>query len=156
MQILKQLMKIGGWISVVIAIIGLTASFFLYRHAHNFVQSASHAQGTVTKMVESSGHNSGTVYCPVYSFKDSQGKQHEIYSSGGSYPPAYKVGDTVPVLYQSDKPDNAEIDSFDELWLFAAILAGFSIPPLVIGLVLLVVVFIIQRAKRQPPVTHAT
>jgi hypothetical protein len=156
MHILKLLLKIGAWFMVAIAIIVLTISFFVYRHTQHFVQAASHAKGTVTQMVERAGHDSGTVYSPVYTFQDADGKQHEIHSSGGSYPPAYKVGDTVPVLYQPDKPDNAEIDSFLEVWLFPAMLAGFGCIDLVIGIVLLVVVFIIQRAERRSLITHAT
>jgi hypothetical protein len=156
MQILKLLLKIGGWFMVAIAIIVLTASFFLYRHTHNFVQSASHAQGTVTKMVEKPGHDSGTVYYPVYTFQDSRGKQHEIYSSGGSYPPAYKVGDTVPVLYQPDKPENAEIDDFLNVWFFTAMLAGFGLVDLVFGLGLfavgVIVGVIVRRIEHRPPI----
>lgn len=156
MHILKLLLKIGAWFMVATAAIVLMISFFLYRRTQHFVQSASHAQGTVTQMVERAGHDSGTVYSPVYTFQDPEGKQHEIHSSGGNYPPAYKVGDTVPVLYQPDKPDNAKIDSFLEVWIFPAMFAGFGCIDLFVGLVLLVVVFIIQKAARRPPPIHAT
>ena len=52
MKSIKLLLKIGGWVFVSIAIIDLTITFFVYRHSQTFVQTASQAQATITKMVE--------------------------------------------------------------------------------------------------------
>jgi hypothetical protein len=156
MRIFKLLLKIGGWFMIATSVIMLTISFFVYRHAQHFVQSAVRVQGTVTKMIERSGHNSDTVYCPVYTFEDLKGKQHEIYSSGGSYPPSYKVGDKVKVLYQIDDPDNAEIDSFLDKWLFTTILAGFGFIELVFGVGLFLVTAIIRKIERRSPTLRVT
>jgi hypothetical protein len=48
MQFIKLSQKIIGWFNLVTAVVFLAASFFLYRHTHNFVQTARHTHGTVT------------------------------------------------------------------------------------------------------------
>jgi hypothetical protein len=112
MQNFKSLLWAGGWLNLISSVLFLTASFFLYQHTRSFVESASRAQGSVTKLVLS-----GKDYFPVYTFEDSQGKKHSIKSLSGSYPAAYNVGDSVAVIYQPDNPDNAEINSF---WMFGS------------------------------------
>ena len=134
-----------------IAVIVLLISLFVYHHSQKFIQSASRAQGTVTRLVKKSdGSDSDSSY-PVYTFEDSQGKQHEIYSSSGSYPPAYSVGEKVTVLYQPDDPQNAEMDSFMDKWFFSVMLAGFGLLDLLLGLVLFTAVFIIKKMERPIP-----
>jgi hypothetical protein len=152
MHFLKLLLMLGGSAVVTIAIIVLTMSFLLYHHTHRFVLTASRAQGTVTKMVEQSGNN----YYPVYTFQDSQGNRHEIYSSWGSNPPAYKIGDTVSVIYPPNNPEQAEIDDFLHLWLFMAMLTAFGFFDLLIGLVLLGIVVVIQRGEGLRTTAKAT
>lgn len=156
MRFLKLSLRIGGWGFIAMAVITLTISFFVYRHAHSFVQSASRAQATITKLTERPGHDSGTVYYPVFRFQDGKGQAHEIDSSSGQYPPAYKVGDTVTVLYQPEQPENAKLDRFFDVWGWAAMLGGFGVLDLVVGSGLLVFVIIIQRSKHEPLPSHAT
>ena len=156
MRFLTLSLKIGGWGFIAVAVITLTISFFVYRHVHGFVQSASRAQATITKLTERRDHDSDIVYYPVFTFKDSKGQTHEIDSSSGQYPPAYKVGDTVTVLYQPEQPENAKLDSFFDIWGWAAMLGGFGVLDLVVGLGMLAVVFIIQRSKHEPLPIHAT
>lgn len=130
---------------VAVAVLNLTISLSIYFHERHFVQSASRTVGTVTKMIERPGHDSSTVYSPVYTFQDAQGKQHEIYSSSGTYPPAYKVGDNVTVLYPPDNPDKAETDSFLDKWLSAALFGIFGFIALIFGIGLFLVVALITR-----------
>jgi len=156
MLFLKLLLKIGGWGFIALAVTNLTISFFVYRHAHRFAQTASRAQGTVIKLVEKPSHASGSVFYPVFSFTDSKEQAHEINSSIGQYPPAYKVGDTITVLYEPERPENAKPDRFFEVWGLAAILAGFGVVALIIGSVLLAVVSIIQQSKYEPSPIQAT
>jgi hypothetical protein len=155
MHIIKLLLKIGGWGFLAIAVIDLTITFFIYRHEHSFVQSASRAQATITKMVErQSGSDHSTAYYPVFTFQDSKGQPQEVYSSSGQYPPAYKVGDTVSVLYQPDKPANAEIDSFVGLWIWSLTLGAFGLFELVLGFGFFIVAIIFRKYERKTPVTH--
>jgi hypothetical protein len=153
MQFLKLSLKVGGWGMVVVAIITLTISFFVYRHIQRFVQTASHAQGTVSKL---NGRDGEKVLYPVFTFEDSRGTLHSIESLSGSYPAAYKVGDSVAVIYQPDKPDNAEIESFLNIWIWPIALAGFGAFDLLIGLGMLAVAIVFQKSQRKTTIAHAT
>ena len=135
-----SLLKIGGWLSVLGAILFLTAAFILYRHTQSFVHSASRTQGTVTKLVLS-----GKFYFPVYTFKDARGVKHSVQSLSGSKPAAYKIGDLVGVLYQPDEPDNAEIDTFLDVWIWPLALAGFGALVLLFGFAGLAVRFFLRK-----------
>jgi hypothetical protein len=149
MHVVQILLKVTGWLMLAIAIITLPLSFFTYAHSQRFIKSANRAQGTVIRLDERSGSGSRSVYYPVYTFQDSQGKQHEIYSSSGSYPPSYEVGEKVTVLYQSDNPSNAEIDSFMDKWLFTVLLAGFGLIGLFLGIGMFIAAFMIGKAERR-------
>lgn len=145
MKVIKLLLKVGGWIFIFIAIVDFTISFFVYRHAQTFVQTASRAQATITKMEEREGSDHGTAFYPVFTFKDSSGQDQEVYSSSGQYPPAYKVGDKVTVLYQPDDPRHAKIDAFLDLWMWPVLLGIFGLFELFIAIVQFVAVFFIGR-----------
>jgi hypothetical protein len=156
MRFNKLSLSIGGWVFIATGIITLTIAFFVYRHAQNFVQSASRTQATITKLIERPGQNSSSVYFPVFRFQDANGQAHEIDSSSGQYPPAYKVGDTVTVLYQPQQPEKAKLDTFFDVWGWAAMLGGFGVLDLVVGSGMLVFVFITQRSNQQPLSAQAT
>ena len=81
-----------------------------------FLEVALGAEGKVLRM-EKRKSSEGAIYYPVFSFIDREGKEHEIHSSYGSYPPRYEVGDSISVLYEPQNPRKAEIDSFLSLWL---------------------------------------
>ena len=145
MKEFMSLLKIGGWLSVLGAILFLTAAFILYRHTQSFVHSASRTQGTVTKLVLS-----GKFYFPVYTFKDARGVKHSVQSLSGSKPAAYKIGDLVGVLYQPDEPDNAEIDQFFDVWIWPIAFAGFGVLFLLFRFVVIVFNFFSRSEKYDP------
>ena len=151
MQIIRLFLKVAGWIITGVAILDLTGAYFLYRHAEHYVQTASRAQGTVTKMVEQHGQESGTTFAPVFQFTDPQGKVHEVQSSIGSSPPDYKVGETVTVLYPPENPEAAVINGFIQVWLWPALLAGFGAVLLALALGMFVVAYILGRVEKKKP-----
>jgi hypothetical protein len=152
MQFLNLLLKIGGCFTVFTSVILLTASIFVYHHTQNFVHSASRAQGTVSKLV---GRDGEEFLYPVFTFEDSQGTAHNIESLSGSYPAAYKVGDSVAVIYQPDKPENAEIDSFLNIWIWPIGLASFGTLNLLFGLGMFAIVIVLQKSQRKLKIAHA-
>jgi len=145
MEDFKSLLKIVGWLSIAGSILFLTVAFFLYRQTESFVRSASRTQGTVTKLVYS-----GKDSFPIYMFKDSRGVEHTIKSLSGSYPAAYQVGDKVGVIYQPDKPDNAEIDQFFDVWIWPIAFAGFGVLFLLFRFVVIVFNFFSRSEKYDP------
>jgi hypothetical protein len=83
-------------------------------------------------------------------FKDSRGVEHTIKSLSGSYPAAYQVGDKVGVIYQPDKPDNAEIDQFFDVWIWPIAFAGFGVLFLLFRFVVIVFNFFSRSEKYDP------
>ena len=121
-------------------------SFFVFRHTQSFVQTASHARGTVSKLNERDGEK---VLYPVFTFEDSHGTSYSIESSSGSYPTAYKIGDLITVIYQPDKPANAKIDSFLDIWIWPIALVGCGALDLLFGIGILVIAVVIQKSERK-------
>lgn len=122
-------------------------SFVYFWH---FVGIAAHADGKIIRMIENKDKGQDTMYFPVFSFRDTQGEQHTIHSSSGSFPPEYEVGDTVSVLYISDNPSNARINSFFSVWgitLFTGVIGLLDMPA---GLIMWFWPNIHQRFKKKP------
>lgn len=154
MHLLKLLLKIAGWFLVASAALCFLISLFAFLRARTFLRSASRAQGAVIRLVERNG-DSGTLYYPVYAFRDIHDVSHEIFSSSGSFPPAHSVGEMVTVLYRIDHPENAELDGFFEVWGLAALTGGIGTIQMFLGLAALIVPIIIKKFRREPPIAQA-
>lgn len=75
----------------------------------------------------STSRNRGSiVWRPVVKWQDGN-QSHTFTSSAGSSPPSYKIGDKVTVLAKKGDPTSAQIDSFNENWLFPLIFGLFGI-----------------------------
>ena len=131
---------------MVLAIVGGVWWFNVYR----FVQSAEHAEGTVIELVESSGNKGGRIYSPVVEYTDSLGQQHKYRSNTSSNPSPYSVGDKVPILYDRDRPDSANIDHWLYLYLFPLVCFGCAAADILFVMFLFVIVWLVfGRTKNQ-------
>ena len=92
---------------------------------------AEHADGTVFAL---SGGAKG--FAPVVQFSPSSGGTVPFTADVDSNPPAYQVGDHVQVLYPPDKPHDAVIDSFWQVWFSAVLFALIGITFIVVGVAL--------------------
>ncbi|MFC7625299.1 DUF3592 domain-containing protein [Microlunatus sp. GCM10028923] len=63
----------------------------------------------------------------VVVFTTAEGEEIRFTSTTGTSPPMYRVGDRVPVRYPPDRPRDATIDGFLELWLGALITTGLGV-----------------------------
>ena len=81
-----------------------------------------------------------TMYYPIVSFKDKNGRELEFRSNTGSNPKSYRVGEIVEVIYRKDNSDNAKINSFSSMWLLPLILSIF-------GCIIAGIGFIIPRSN---------
>ena len=122
---------------IVLSLLFMVAAVVWWICDWRFVNSASRAEGVVVKLVESRDSDSGATYRPVFAFRDSNQVTHEIQSSVGSSPPAFRVGDEVEVLYSKDDPDNAAIDRFMFLWFFPVTFGIIGAVQLILGLTFL-------------------
>ena len=69
------------------------------------------AKGVVIDLVERSDSEGSALYYPVVDFPLSDGSRRRVESTIGSWPPAYKVDDTVTVTYNPADPGRAQVDS---------------------------------------------
>jgi hypothetical protein len=99
--------------------------------------------GVVIRMEESSSAESGCcVYSPVIEF-NANGQAYSFEGDNASNPPAYQVGEEVPVLYDPARPEIAQINKWTERWLFPIIII-----PAMIFAALLVNFFMIRAWRR--------
>jgi hypothetical protein len=81
----------------------------LYCNEWRFVRSAQHTIGTITMMESKFDSDRDEHFFPHFTFSKSDGTVVEVESSAGSNPPAFEVGEQVPILYQVNDPHNARI-----------------------------------------------
>ena len=113
---------------------------YSYVETRDFAAHAVAVEGTVVELqVQRSSR--GITYLPVVEYLDTAGKQHTLYSSTSSNPPAFFVDQKVKVLYRPDDPEfplHAKIEGTTQLFGVAIFMGVFgSIFFLVGALVLL-------------------
>jgi Protein of unknown function (DUF3592) len=137
---------IAGWILCVLAPLMIIAAIVGIVNEQHFLNTASKAEGTVVEMVERKADN-GTAYAPVYVFNDAVGHEQKVYSRWSSYPPAYRVGEKIRVIYNPHAPQDAQIEGFFDMWGWMMIVGVIGLVYAVIGPVL--VLFGRRRQKRE-------
>ena len=125
-------------------IIGVGAGAYRYQ----WIQNAEPATAMIVELIERESE-SGVTYAPVFVFRDSAGQEHTVRSSVSSYPPAGEVGENIFVLYPSDKPQFARIDTFFAKWGLATIAGGLGLFYLLIFW--LVAILTRRRMERSEP-----
>ncbi len=135
-------MKLLRGIKYLFAIIGLgsvIAGGFAYLGTRAFIADANRADGKVIDLILERGSSnrtsSGTasVYKPLVIYQTTSGEKIEFLARVGSNPPSHHKGDSVIVLYQSENPQGAKIDSFLHLWFTASILGGMGFVFFMVG-----------------------
>jgi hypothetical protein len=140
---------IFGMAAVILLVVAV-ASIFQALHRLQIEQAAT---GQVVKMVErrildDSQPDHYQVYAyPVVEFSLANGQQEQVKLEEGAWPPAYKAGDQVTVLYDPEQPEQARIQSTTGglfLWLWPAV-TGF------VGLTFLMVSLLFFRFRKTSP-----
>jgi len=115
----------------------LAGAWFSMQSTRDFVASALPATGEVIDFFESRSSESLT-YRPVVEFVTAQGQSVQFTSPSGSSPPAYSRGESVEVLYDPDRPEIAQINSFFSLWGVPIIFVSIGVILFVLGLAMIV------------------
>ena len=90
-------------------------------------QGGESTTGNVVQLEESNSSEGGCcVYSPVIEFT-ARGQTYSFESDNASDPPAYSVGEEVPILYDPASPETAQINSFFERWVFPIIIISAMI-----------------------------
>jgi hypothetical protein len=128
---------IVGQVFLILGLIFLLVGGAFGAYAALFTSGAVTTEGTVIRLTARPGHP--TSFAPVVRFRTENGQdiefQHLIYS----HLPAYREGQTVPVLYRPVRPDRAIISAFAALWLFPTIFGGIGLGFVLGGLLFLLV-----------------
>lgn len=100
-----------------------------------FLHRVDKATATVVSMdvhenVDANG-NVSVSYAPVFTFT-AQGREVTVHAAVGGNEEAYRIGQTVPVLYAASDAQHAEIDSLGQKWGLAI---AFGIAAAACGLV---------------------
>ena len=99
---------------------------YLYVQTDNFTKRAISVEGEVVELQRAVG---SSTYFPVVRYKDHLHEERMLYSSAGSSPPAYFIGEKVNVLLDPNDlryPISAKIDSFFQVWGASWFLIGFG------------------------------
>jgi Protein of unknown function (DUF3592) len=125
----------AGWLFCVVGSLSLLVALGSWIYLSHFIHVAMHATGIVIEMREHTADNGDISYAPTFRFRDAAGVQHTVSSAVSESPPAYHVGDKVPVLYISSDPQSARIDSFWQIWALPILTAIGGGIFLLIGLI---------------------
>ncbi len=117
-------------LGLVVTVLGFLAGLWWLVDTALFTSRAATAPGVVTR-VRRQGRGTGqraSGYFPTVRFRAADGQEHEFESAYGSDPPAYRVRDTVRVLYDPRDPRRAELAGWNWAWplLLVCVTAGLS------------------------------
>jgi hypothetical protein len=113
--------------------------FLIYRRIARFRRRAVSTDGVITDFKTGQDSDGDTVYYPIFRFRTDSGQEYTICSETGSNPPGFKKGASVGVLYDPDKPTDARLDTFMQLWLGPLILFALGGVSTLVGVVLLLI-----------------
>lgn len=123
-----------AYVSLAIGALLLVIDLALWTKTRAFVARAATTSGVVTELIEVRDKDDGTsTFKPVVKFNAPGGEEVTFTSSFSSRPPAYAVGETVEVLYESRDLHGARIKGFGSLWLGPLILGGLGAAFAIIG-----------------------
>lgn len=146
---MKKIFAVFGIIGCLL----LMVAVFLIIKQSAFVNHSQKTTGTVIGNAVSysndSNGNSSRYYHAVVVFADQSGQAIKFQSTLGSGSPSYQVGETVEVLYDPDKPNDAEINSFISIWLGAIIVSILGVIFSLVGFIYLIVVRKKSKLKRE-------
>ena len=116
---MRTILNLVARIGLVVGPCFLALALGFALHTSGFLHSSVSATGTVVSLAPKQGGN-GVTFAPVFTFA-AAGRSYMVTADVASNPPAFRVGQSVPVLYQTADPGHAKIASFGQLWLVAVI-----------------------------------
>ena len=110
----------------------LWLSVSLARHYEAQFANGQTATGTVVELRETSSardrrRNRSPTWKPVVRFTPRDGAAVTFEGTVSSNPPAYAIGESVPVVYNGSDPKKAMIQNFSERWLGSIITGGIGL-----------------------------
>ncbi|MGO1245160.1 MAG: DUF3592 domain-containing protein [Sphingobacterium sp.] len=123
----------GLLVLIGLALVALGIQFFL--SSRNFRETGVRTLATVRDNIAmESRNNSGTsiMYAPLLEYAV-KGEKKTYTPNARSNPPAYDIGEKVPIVYSPNNYQKVRIISYWGIYLGSNILFAFGLPILVIG-----------------------
>jgi hypothetical protein len=79
------------------------------------------------------------LYRPLVRFRTQDGRTIKFSPSIATRPAPYQVGDRVSILYEPDRPNQAQINRFVYLWFFPMMFIAFGVFTLGMGLLFYII-----------------
>jgi hypothetical protein len=103
-------------------------------HTAFSLRRATRATATIVVMESRiEPRNVDPIFYPHFQFYDSTGQSFTIISNSGATPPAFHVGQRVPILYDPANPSAAQLATFAELWFLPIVFSVLGLVALAIG-----------------------
>ena len=115
--------KVAVCFAVAIPVLLLASAVAAWRTS-DFLATAEAATGTVVELVPQDDPRGRTSYRTRFAWTDTRGRPRQTASSWAHRPAAHSVGDSVDVLYDPARPEEARIGTFFSLWGVSVITAG--------------------------------
>ncbi len=128
----------------------ITGAYWLYSR-YDWKQHSVQVEGYVVEQLESKSNGNSIVWQPIVEYVY-RGEKQRYVSSLKSNPKPYKDGEKVKVLIGAEDDSVVRLDRFTELYLCPVVLCGFSIPFLIIGLVVVAVCIVFLKASNDKSV----
>lgn len=127
---------VAGPLFITAAALCLVWAVLAYRSERRYLSRAARATGVVESVTAEQGTRGGTSYFPVISFTTAAGAPVRARSRSSNN--RYRVGDSVPVLYDPNEPDDMQIDTLGSRWVMVGFATGLAALFVLIGAVSIV------------------
>lgn len=103
-----------------------------FQKSRDLLNKGERTTANVVAYQKSQGKN-GTLYAPIFEFKDRSQELITFTSNINSSPPTYDIGENVKIVYHNHSAQNVKVISFWGLYRWSVILLMIASPLLVIG-----------------------
>ena len=132
--------KIIGYLLVIVSAIAISFAINQTTNGFDMRESWNKATAKVTRLERHTSHGrrgSTTIYTAWFSFWDDTTKRsYTVKSKIGMSHPTYRSGQMVEILYPTDHPENAVINSVMEIFLLAIISGAVGLLSGIFGILL--------------------
>ena len=109
-------------------------AYWNYKKSKDLQRLGIKTDATVVELIAvQSSDDNGYTYKPVFQFSDKYGETHTFKSQVSSRPPAYKVGETVKVIYNPLDVSEVKTVTYWGLYRWSVFLMCIAAPLLIIG-----------------------
>ena len=137
MKLVRLWLRLFATASVIVGpLCGLFAIGFSV-HTAVFLRHASRTDGTITKLTSYKDAENTETFAPTFTFETKTGETVTKESTTRSNPPGFEVGAHVPVLFDPNDAQHAEINTTGQLWFVPILLSCFFVVLTTVGILLL-------------------